>query len=115
MNSFTSLHPDLPEAEVELLSAECDNNIQIISPVEEPQSLEKWCQQSLIGKKLPNALYVHISAIENLDPPLRQHYEKFSQIIATGMEGANIIKFHSDRPKISYLFYPDFDTDPHPA
>ncbi|MFB2970599.1 DNA phosphorothioation-associated putative methyltransferase [Aerosakkonema sp. BLCC-F183] len=115
MDSFTSLHPDVPEVEVELLSAECDNSTQIISPIEEPESLEKWCQQSLIGKKLPNALYVHISAIEKLDPPLRQHYEKFSQIIATGMVGANIIKFHSDRPKISYLFYPDFDTDPHPA
>ncbi|MFB2923877.1 DNA phosphorothioation-associated putative methyltransferase [Aerosakkonema funiforme] len=115
MDSFTSLHPDVPETEVELLSAECDNSTQIISPIEEPESLEKWCQQSLIGKKLPNALYVHISAIEKLDPPLRQHYEKFSQIIATGMVGANIIKFHSDRPKISYLFYPDFDTDPHPT
>lgn len=26
-----------------------------------------------------------------------------------------IIKFNYEQPKISYLFYPDFDTDPHPA
>jgi len=31
------------------------------------------------------------------------------------LEGATVIKFHTKTPKISYLFYPDFDTDPHPA
>ena len=29
------------------------------------------------------------------------------------MDGANIIKMHRGEPKISYLTYPDFDTDPH--
>ena len=31
------------------------------------------------------------------------------------LDGATIIKFHAHQPKISYLFYPDFDTDPHPV
>ncbi|MBD2181331.1 DNA phosphorothioation-associated putative methyltransferase [Planktothrix sp. FACHB-1355] len=115
MDSLDSPHPDAPEAELQVLSIEYDNKPQLISQLNEPGFLENCCQQSLIGKKLPNALYVHISAIEKLAPPLRLHYERFSQIIATGMDGANIIKFHTDRPKISYLFYPDFDTDPHPA
>jgi len=30
------------------------------------------------------------------------------------LEGATVIKFHTKTPKISYLFYPDFDTDPIP-
>ena len=30
-------------------------------------------------------------------------------------EEANVIKFHFRKPKISYLVYPEFDTDPHPA
>jgi len=30
-------------------------------------------------------------------------------------EEANVIKFHSRKPKITYLVYPNFDTDPHPA
>lgn len=115
MNSCSYPNPDLTPTELEVLSAECDSNHQQISGIELPNSLETCCQKSLIGKKLPNALYVHISAIEKLDPLLRLHYEKFSQIIATGTDGANIIKFHSDRPQISYLFYPDFDTDAHPA
>lgn len=31
------------------------------------------------------------------------------------LDGATLIKFHINLPKISYLFYPDFDTEPHPA
>ena len=30
------------------------------------------------------------------------------------MDEATLIKFHLHKPKISYLFYPDFDRDPHP-
>ncbi|HEY9852003.1 MAG TPA: DNA phosphorothioation-associated putative methyltransferase [Leptolyngbyaceae cyanobacterium] len=115
MNNCSSLHPEVPEAELEVLSAEFDKKTQIISRLSEPEFLEICCQQSPIGKKLPNAFYVHISAIERLDSFLRDYYAKFGQIIATGIEGANIIKFHTDQLKISFLFYPDFDTDPHPA
>ena len=31
------------------------------------------------------------------------------------IDGATIIKFHTKAPKISYLYYPDFDSDAHPA
>ncbi|MBI1918355.1 MAG: hypothetical protein HYS12_27000 [Planctomycetes bacterium] len=31
------------------------------------------------------------------------------------VEGANLIKIHRRTGKVSYLVYPDFDTDPHPA
>jgi DNA phosphorothioation-associated putative methyltransferase len=30
------------------------------------------------------------------------------------MDGATLVKFHLHKPKITYLFYPDFDIDPHP-
>jgi DNA phosphorothioation-associated putative methyltransferase len=30
-------------------------------------------------------------------------------------QDANIVKFHFRKPKIAYLFYPEFDTAPHPA
>ncbi|MCL1463141.1 DNA phosphorothioation-associated putative methyltransferase [Argonema galeatum] len=115
MDSLDSPSPDARSAELQVLGAECDKTVQIISRLQEPGILENCCQGSQVGKKLPNALYVHISAIAKLDPMLRLHYERFSQIIATGMDGANIIKFHTTEPKISYLFYPDFDTDPHPT
>jgi DNA phosphorothioation-associated putative methyltransferase len=28
---------------------------------------------------------------------------------------ATLVKAHLDKPRVSYLVYPDFDTDPHPA
>ena len=31
------------------------------------------------------------------------------------VEGANLIKLHRQSGKVSYLVYPDFETDPHPA
>ena len=71
------------------------------------------CKKSPIGKQLPTALYVHISAIDSLEIIL-QEYEKKAKLTEK-IEGATIIKFATDRPTISYLFYPDFDSDPHPA
>lgn len=72
------------------------------------------CKRSKIGKLLPDSLYVHVSALEDLDPFLRLYEGCASRTIGR-MDGATLIKFHIHKPKISYLFYPDFDTDPHPA
>lgn len=80
------------------------NHIQII----------KLCQQSPIGKKLPNALYVHISAIASLSPQL-QECDRQARSLLPKESKFTIIKFNYEQPKISYLFYPEFDTDPHPA
>lgn len=72
------------------------------------------CQSSAIGKKLANSLWVHVSAIEALDPLLRLYEGCASRTIGRPEE-ANVIKFHCRKPKITYLVYPDFDADPHPA
>ena len=71
------------------------------------------CQKSQIGKLLPSALYVHTEAIKFLDQELQQ-YEREARELAEIVENATIIKFALDRPKVSYLYYPDFDCDPHP-
>jgi DNA phosphorothioation-associated putative methyltransferase len=72
------------------------------------------CKNSPIGKLLPNAIYIHQSALENLDP-LLQKYEKNARKLTEESQQATLIKFSFDRPKISYLFYPNFDQDPHPV
>ena len=72
------------------------------------------CKRSPIGKLLPNALYIHVSALEALNPQLRLYEGCASRTIGR-MDGATLVKFHTNSPKISYLFYPDFDNDPHPA
>jgi DNA phosphorothioation-associated putative methyltransferase len=71
------------------------------------------CRNSKIGRLDHQALYVHISALEHLDTMLRLYEGCASRTIGR-MDGATLIKFHLHKPKISYLFYPDFDRDPHP-
>jgi DNA phosphorothioation-associated putative methyltransferase len=73
----------------------------------------KRCQESKVGKKLANSLWVHISALQAVDPLLRLYEGCASRTIGR-LEEANVIKFHLQTPKISYLFYPDFDINPHP-
>jgi DNA phosphorothioation-associated putative methyltransferase len=63
---------------------------------------------------MPDALYLHVTAIPSLPTVLRA-YEELGRTFVGGAEGANVVKLHLDRPAVSYLTYPDFDEDPHPA
>lgn len=80
----------------------------------EPGFISECCQRSKIGKYSSSGLYVHVSALEELDPMLRL-YEGCANRTIGRMDGATIVKFHTNKPTISYLFYPNFDTEPHPA
>ncbi|MCT7949601.1 DNA phosphorothioation-associated putative methyltransferase [Ancylothrix sp. C2] len=87
---------------------------EMLSQVKQAGVISNLCEVSTVGKHLPNALYVHSSAVFALDPLLRL-YEKLAYVVAGCPENVTLIKFQTDRPKVSYLFYPDFDSDPHPA
>jgi len=78
------------------------------------EAVAEACRQSAVGKLLPNALYVHRSALEALDPLLRI-YEGCARAYVGEIDGANLIELHRLSGKVSYLVYPDFETDPHPA
>ncbi|WP_242541363.1 DNA phosphorothioation-associated putative methyltransferase, partial [Phormidium pseudopriestleyi] len=86
----------------------------LLSQLESPDAIAIACQNSPLGKKLPGALYVHVWALESLDPILRL-YEAVTRHHFGQFDGATLIKFNLEKPIISYLFYPEFDTDPHPA
>lgn len=75
--------------------------------------LEQACNKAPLGKLTPNALYVHDSALQAL-PVLLRLYEGCARGYIGRVEDANIIKLHRGEPKISYLSYPEFETDPHP-
>lgn len=81
--------------------------------VEKFSTIVSRCKQSPVGKHLPSALYVHHEALADLEPIL-QDYEAQARRMVAHLESPTIIKFGTDRPKISYLYYPDFDRDPHP-
>ncbi|WP_373539506.1 DNA phosphorothioation-associated putative methyltransferase [Chamaesiphon sp.] len=87
---------------------------RLLFKIGEAGVIKQACQQSKIGKLLPTALYVHISALNEIDPKLRL-YEGCASRNIGGTEDANIIKFHTDKPCISYLYYPDFESIAHPA
>jgi DNA phosphorothioation-associated putative methyltransferase len=80
----------------------------------ELSAISKCCQQSALGKLLPSAFYIHRSALEYLDP-LLQAYEALARQQFQSEPNFTLIKCHLEQFKLSYLSYPDFDTDPHPA
>jgi DNA phosphorothioation-associated putative methyltransferase len=92
----------------------CVNADIMLFSVGNSEIIEECCQNSPVGKKLPNSLWVHESSLQALDPLLRLYESCASRTIGR-LEEANVIKFHTKTAKISYLYYPDFDTDPHPA
>jgi DNA phosphorothioation-associated putative methyltransferase len=81
--------------------------------IEKFSAIVSSCKNSTVGKHLPNALYVHTAALSHLDTLLKD-YERQARNLVNSDDRATIIKFATDRPKISYLYYPDFDRDPHP-
>lgn len=78
-----------------------------------PGVLRRAASTAKVGKRMPDALYLHASALPTLPTELRA-YEELGRAFLGGAEGANVIKLHLDRPAISYLAYPDFDHEPHP-
>lgn len=87
---------------------------QMYSTIPEIDAIASCCQQSRVGKRVPDALYVHVQVLHALDP-LLQECESRARSATAQVEGATLVKFSINKPKVSYLFYPDFDTDPHPA
>jgi DNA phosphorothioation-associated putative methyltransferase len=67
-----------------------------------------------IGKVLPDAIYLHSSALEHIPTELQAFLE--SAIKAAGVEAVtyNIIKFHTRDFKVSLLNYPKFFDESYP-
>jgi DNA phosphorothioation-associated putative methyltransferase len=77
-------------------------------------AIDEACRRSPVGKVLPDDLYVHRDALGSVEPILRI-YEECGRAYLGEVEGANVVKIHRRSGKLSYLIYPEFDTDAHPA
>ena len=66
-----------------------------------------------LGKKLPDAIYLHIDAFGEIPNDL----SKFTKIVANALKVSswNVAKFSKKEFKLSLLFYPDFYKDSYPA
>ena len=71
-------------------------------------------EASAVGKHLPNAFYVHLSALSVLPEPLQRYEQEARKCVTTDISVATLIKFNLSEPKLSYLFYPTFDQEAHP-
>jgi DNA phosphorothioation-associated putative methyltransferase len=76
-------------------------------------TVPRCCKSSSVGKNLPDTLYVHCSAEEQLPAVLRLLLFAARQIV--GDVEYNVIKISSDGRAISFLTYKDFEDDSHPA
>ena len=76
--------------------------------------VQRAARRSPVGKVTPSAIYVHESALDSL-PPLLRLYEGCARRYIGRVEEANLVKLHTTEPMISYLSYPEFESDPHPA
>jgi DNA phosphorothioation-associated putative methyltransferase len=66
----------------------------------------------VFGKLTSTGLYVHRSALESLVSVLRV-YEGCARTLTGAVEQANVIKLYLREPIVSYLSYPNFESDPH--
>lgn len=65
------------------------------------------------GKRLPTAIYLLDIEPSHLPLSLGIVCRELRRRFEIGSE-FNVLKFHTDRPKISFLSYPEFLTNPHP-
>ncbi len=79
----------------------------------EQDTIASCCQSSSVGKGGSKSLTVHVSALSALDPLLRLYEGCASRTIGRPEE-ATLVKFHARQPKLTYVFVPNFDSDPHP-
>jgi len=71
-------------------------------------------EQMRFGKRLPGAVYVLREENNRLGEPLDALIERLVRKFEISAE-FNVIKFRTDELKVSFLAYPDFLTDAHPA
>jgi DNA phosphorothioation-associated putative methyltransferase len=92
----------------------CAKADRLLFAAGQSDAIELASRASTVGKLTPTALYVHTSAIGRVPAVLRV-YEGCARVFIGTVEDANIIKLTRVEAAVSYLAYPDFDRDPHPA
>jgi DNA phosphorothioation-associated putative methyltransferase len=94
--------------------AACDKADRLLYATGHSELLRLVARKAAVGKVTPSALYVHRSALSQLPPVLRL-YEGCAQVLAGTVGFANVIKLSVTEPQVSYLVYPGFDRQAHPA
>lgn len=94
--------------------AACTEADRLLLQSGDRETRDQAMRESPVGKLTGNALYVHVDALPGLPTVLRV-YEGCARQYVGDIEGANVVKLNREKPQISYLVYPGFRRDPHPA
>ena len=92
----------------------CTRADKLLFSIGDPSAMNHAARASSIGKRTPEAIYAHVEAVDLLPSELRVFIGAADALIGQ-VPDATLVKAHLDKPRASYLVYPDFDTDPHPA
>lgn len=92
----------------------CQQADRLLFATANPAAVALACRVARVGKVTPGALYVHLSALNDL-PALLRVYEGCARAIVGTIEDATLVKLSRRDHTVSYLSYPAFDSDPHPA
>jgi len=79
----------------------------------ELKQFKDWIQPIPFGKKLPDALYIARLSDWSIIPPELAATIECGMIATKPDSDWNLLKLHADQVAISFLTYPDFDSDPH--
>lgn len=91
----------------------CGKADELLLSAGKREAIECAMRQSEVGKMTGNALYVHVDFVDRL-PTILRVYEGCARQYAGRVDLANIIKLRRGEAKVSYLWYPEFESDPHP-
>ncbi len=95
-------------------SKACADADRLLFGLGDQKVLDAAASASPIGKLLPTAIYAHVDAVAGLPLPLRL-YEACGRAALGAVDGATLVKLRRDEPKVSYLVYPEFEREAHPA
>ena len=94
--------------------AACERADKLLFSTGRREAIDFASRVATVGKVTPSAIYVHVSVLNEL-PALLRVYEGCARALVGTVEGANLIKLSREEPQVSYLGYPRFEDDPHPA
>jgi len=95
-------------------SCACEQADALLFSAGKQAVIDEACRSASVGKLTTDALYLHDTALHEMPAVLRV-YEGCARVLVGRVQGANVIKLRRDKPKVSYLYYPGFESIAHPS
>ncbi len=92
----------------------CERADELLYSMADDTRMDESLRSIPFGKVLPDAVYVHAEYLQDL-PPLVRVYEGAGRALLGSVEDTTIVKLSRRERRVSYLSYPRFERDPHPA